>query len=40
MTLIDFLRTAAYIIIFGALWRVIQIKAAGTKLGAAMSIIY
>lgn len=40
MTLVEFIRIAAYIVIFGALWRLIEAHQSGTRLGAAMSFIY
>ena len=40
MTLIDFIRTAAYIIIFGAIWRTVEAHRSGTPLGAGMAFIY
>lgn len=40
MTLVEFLRTAAYVIIFGAIWRLVEAHRSGTRLGAAMAFIY
>lgn len=40
MQLIDFIRIAAYIIMFGALWRLLTARYADTRLGSAMAFIY
>ena len=37
---IDFLKTAAMIILFGFLWRLAATHTAGTRIGGAMSFIY
>jgi hypothetical protein len=37
---VDFLKTAAMILIFGFLWRFVAARNAGTRLGGAMSFIY
>jgi hypothetical protein len=36
----DFLTTAAYVIIFGFLWRMAAAKMSNTSLGQAMAVIY
>jgi hypothetical protein len=36
----DFVKTAAVIVIFGFLWRYLAARQAGSKVGAAMSFIY
>lgn len=37
---VEFLTTAAYVIIFGFFWRVLAAKNAENKLGQAMAFIY
>lgn len=37
---VDFLKTAAMIILFGFLWRYLSARMSGTPTGAAMSFIY
>jgi hypothetical protein len=36
----DFVKTAAAIVIFGFLWRYLSARQAGTRVGAAMAFIY
>lgn len=36
----DFAKTAAFVIIFGFIWRYVSARNAGTKVGAAMSFIF
>jgi hypothetical protein len=37
---LDFLKTAAMLIIFGFLWRYVSARQSGTRVGAAMSFVY
>lgn len=40
MISIDFLRIAAYIILFGVFWRLLSARLSGTRVGAAMAFVY
>lgn len=37
---VDFVKTAAMVIIFGFIWRLLSARAAGTKVGGAMAFVY
>lgn len=37
---VDFVHVAAFIILFGFFWRLMSMKFAGTKVGAAMAFVY
>jgi hypothetical protein len=37
---LDFLHVAAFIVIFGFIWRLLSLQLAGTKIGQGMSFIY
>jgi hypothetical protein len=40
MVSIEFLRVAAMIVLFGLIWRLLTLRAAGTTIGDAMAFVY